>query len=154
MNVTQRLKNFTPHKDNLLLILHDVQNHNPRQYLPLKNLKAVAEYLNIPLSAVYSVASYYSMFSLKPRGKYLIRICKSPVCRMMGSYPLIDILKQKLGIEIGQTTSDGEFTLEVSECQGKCEMAPSMLINEQHYKRLTVDRLEKILNSLRVKNSD
>jgi NADH-quinone oxidoreductase subunit E len=154
MNVTQRLNNFTPNKDNLLLILHDLQNQNSRQYLPLENLKAVAEYLKIPLSAVYSVVSYYSMFSLKPRGKYLIRICKSPVCSMLGAYPLIDLLKQKLGIEIGQTTSDGRFTLEVSECLGKCEMAPSMLINEQHYDGLTIDRLEKILNSLRVKNSD
>ena len=154
MNVTQRLNNFTPNKDNLLLILHDLQNQNSRQYLPLENLKAVAEYLKIPLSAVYSVVSYYSMFSLKPRGKYLIRICKSLVCSMLGAYPLIDLLKQKLGIEIGQTTSDGRFTLEVSECLGKCEMAPSMLINEQHYDGLTIDRLEKILNSLRVKNSD
>ena len=154
MNVTDRLKLFPPQKDFLLVILHDLQNQHPQQYLPREHLEQVAMYLNMTMSAVYGVVSYYSMFSLTPRGKHLIRICKSPVCCIEGALPLIDYLKQKLGIGVGETTSDGQFTLETSECLGKCEISPGLLINEKYYGNLTASRLDSILNRLREISSD
>jgi NADH-quinone oxidoreductase subunit E len=153
MDIKDRLRRFPPQRDYLLNILHDLQKHNSKQHLPRENLKAVAEYLNITLSAVYGVVSYYSMFSLTPRGKYLIRVCKSPVCCMQGVFHIIEALKEKLGIEIGETTADGLYTLEMTECLGGCEGAPCMMINEHHYGGLTADRLNIILNRLKEKQS-
>jgi NADH-quinone oxidoreductase subunit E len=154
MTIEHRIRQYQPKKENLLNILHEIQNHHPQQYLSTKDLKVVASYLNISLSAVYGVVTYYSMFSLKPRGKYLIRICRSPVCCIKDAFDLIEVLKQLLGVELGETTSDGLFTLETSECLGKCEMAPSMSINDTHFGGLSKARLKTILNKIKGKTSD
>ncbi|MCG8634031.1 MAG: NAD(P)H-dependent oxidoreductase subunit E [Desulfobacterales bacterium] len=149
MDIKDRIRRFPPQRDYLLNILHDLQQHDHRQHLPREALQAVAEYLNITLSAVYGVAGYYSMFSLEPRGKYLIRVCKSPVCCTRGAFPIIEALKEKLGVEAGETTADGLFTLEMTECLGGCDGAPCMMINEHHYGGLTAGSLNRILNRLK-----
>ena len=85
MKTAEILKQFRPEHDNMLGLLHALQDNNPDNYLDAGDLKAVAEYLNTTLGHVYGVATYYTMFSLKPRGKYIIRACNSPVCNMEGS---------------------------------------------------------------------
>ncbi|MBN1990678.1 MAG: NAD(P)H-dependent oxidoreductase subunit E [Bacteroidales bacterium] len=142
------LVKFPPRKDSLLQILHHIQDNHPNQYLSEDCLKATAKYLDLPLSSVYGVAEYYSMFSLKPRGRYIIRICTSPVCGMMGSTPLVEWLKNRLSIGVGETTPDGLFTLEEAECLGRCGKAPSMIINRDFYGNLTEDVLEGIISNL------
>ena len=90
------LAKYKPGKENLLLILHDIQNTCPEQYISTEDIVEVAKYLNITFSSVYGVITYYSMFSLKPRGRYIIRVCNSPVCEMDNSGNILIRLKKIL----------------------------------------------------------
>ncbi len=130
MERSEVLKQFKPDHENMLNILHALQNNNSQNYLSEEDLKIAASYLNTTYSHIYGVATYYTMFSLKPRGKYIIRVCNSPVCNMENSTKVIEEIKKNLSIEVGETTDDMRFTLELSECLGKCEEAPGMMINE------------------------
>ena len=133
------------------MILHDLQENNPGQYITSEDIKAVAAYLNITVSSVYGVITYYSMFSLEPRGRFIIRLCNSPVCEIAGSDNLLELIGRTLGIKAGGTTSDGLFTLETSECLGRCDEAPGMIVNDIFYGGLTTEKVLEIINSLREK---
>jgi len=144
------VKRYEPVKDNMLNILHALQNNNPNNYLTSEDLKLVAQYLNITLSSVYGVVNYYSMFSLKPRGKFVVRVCKSPLCYMVDDDNVMQEIKNKLGIELDQTTEDSLFSLEASECLGHCAEAPVMMINEKNYKSLDSAKIENMFQSNRL----
>ncbi|MBC7194760.1 MAG: NADH-quinone oxidoreductase subunit NuoE [Caldisericia bacterium] len=135
--------------ENILLILHDIQDENPNKYLTEEDLREVSERLDLPYSFVYGVASFYSMFSLKPRGKYIIRVCESPPCHLMGSENILDELKKILEVDIGETTKDNLFTLEISSCLGVCGVAPAIMINEDVYGNLTKEKIKEIIDNLR-----
>lgn len=137
------LARHKPVRDNLLLILHDLQNNHPQHYISKEDIIQTAEYLNLPYSSVYGVVSYYSMFSLKPRSKYIIRVCISPVCEVERSESIINELKNILSIESGNISSDGLFTLETSECLGHCDEAPGMIINDRFFGNLNIQKLKK-----------
>jgi len=143
------LNKYGKSKDNLLYILHDIQDNNPQHYLTDEDLKAVANWLNLPYSYVHGVATFYSMFSLKPRGKYIIRVCESPTCHLMGSSDVIIELAKTLGVGIGETTKDGLFTLELTSCIGVCGVAPAMMINEEVFGNLTPERVRQIIEEKR-----
>ena len=131
--------------ENVLLILHEFQNNNPRHYLSEKDLAMIAKYLNLPCSSIYGVVSYYSLFSLTPRGKHIIRLCNSPVCQMTNSNDILAQLRKNLKIDIGETSADGLFTLETTECLGQCDSAPGMSIDEVYYGNLTAKKTRHIL---------
>jgi NADH:ubiquinone oxidoreductase subunit E len=131
--------------ENVLLILHEFQNCNPHHYLSEDDLAMIAGYLNVPHSAVYGVVSYYTMFSLVPRGKHIIRVCNSPVCQMADSNDILAMLRNYLGINIGATTADDMFTLESTECLGQCDSAPGMSVDEMFYGNLTAKKVKHIL---------
>jgi NADH-quinone oxidoreductase subunit E len=133
----------------LLDMLHDLQAADPQNYLSKAALRAVAEYVKVSLSEVASSASFYSMLSLRPRGRHIVRLCESPPCQLMGSGSLLDALEEILGAGVGETTDDGEFTLETSSCLGVCGVAPAMMIDEELYGNLTRERLLEILESVR-----
>jgi NADH:ubiquinone oxidoreductase subunit E len=133
--------------ENLLQILRDFQNSNPRNYLSEKDLAMIAEYLNVTHSSIYGVVSYYTLFSLTPRGKHIIRICNSPVCHMAGSRDILTALRKNLKIGFGETTAGGLFTLESTECLGQCDQAPGMSVGEAFYGNLTADKIIPILKS-------
>jgi len=141
---------FRPDKANLLPILHALQDNHPQNYLTEESLRAAARHIRVNLSWVYGVAGYYSMFSLEPRGRYIIRVCNSPVCHMMGSSGLIETLGSILGINTGKTTPDGLFTVEEAECLGICDVAPAMMVNRKVYGNLTRKSLETIIDELRI----
>ncbi len=143
------LNKYGKSKDNLLYILHDIQDNNLQHYLTDEDLKAVAKWLNLPYSYVHGVATFYSMFSLKPRGKYIIRVCESPTCHLMGSSDVIIELAKTLGVGIGETTKDGLFTLELTSCIGVCGVAPAMMINEEVFGNLTPERVRQIIEEKR-----
>ncbi len=149
MSHQQIIEQHKPERDNLLLILHDLQDNHPQHYLTEDALEQTARYLNLTKSAVYGVAGYYTMFSLKPRGTYLIRVCVSAVCELMKSNTVIGHLERILGITAGETTPCGRFTLEVSECLGQCQEAPSMMINREAYNNLDEHHIRKIIEALR-----
>lgn len=131
--------------ENVLLILHEFQNNNPRHYLSEKDLAMIAKYLNLPCSSIYGVVSYYSLFSLTPRGKHIIRLCNSPVCQMTNSNDILAQLRKNLKIDIGETSADGLFTLETTECLGQCDSAPGMSIDEVYYGNLTAKKTHHML---------
>jgi len=145
MSPQEIISKHKPTQDNLLNILHDLQNNNPENYITTKAMDLVARYLNMTKSSVYGVVDYYSMLSLKPRGKYIIRLCISPVCHIKKAGGMISHLEKVLGIKTGETTSDKLFTLEVAECLGQCQEAPSMMINEKVYNNLTETRIREII---------
>lgn len=130
----------------VLPALHYIQH--TYNYLPAQALQELAEFLQIAPSEVLDTASFYEEYWLKPKGKYLVSVCRSLSCEICGSKQLGAHLKQKLGIEMGQTTKDGRFTLVEVECLGACGTAPVALVNDVLHENLTVEQLDKVLNSL------
>jgi len=118
-------------------------------YLPRPALDQVAQACGLAPSQIYGVASFYSLLSTAPRGKHIIRCCVSPPCYLSGSREIIEALEECLGIEMGDTTKDGEFTLEGVSCLGLCGVGPAMTIDDLVYGRLTPERVNDILNGYR-----
>ena len=114
-------------------------------YLPMEVQTIIADGLHIPLEKVYGVSTFYSQFSLFPKGKYKISVCLGTACYVKGSGDLYNALMEKLGISGGECTPDGKFSLEACRCIGACGLAPVLTVNEDVYGRLTVDDLDDIL---------
>lgn len=130
-----------------LPVLHAVQEkHN---WIPLQAVEEVAAFLKLSPSDVLDTATFYEEFWLQPKGKYLIMICQSISCELMGHRDLLAKIKTKLGVEVGQTTGDGRFTLMTAECLGSCGTAPCALVNEDLHENITVQNFEKVLDSLK-----
>jgi NADH-quinone oxidoreductase subunit E len=108
----------------------------------------VADYLDLPPIAVYEVATFYSMYELKPVGRHKICVCTNVSCLVCGSDGIVDHLKQRLGIGFGETTADGKFSLKEVECLGACGGAPMMQIGKQYYENLTPELVDSILDGL------
>lgn len=144
---------YRPEMENLLLILTEIQERRTDNCIRDEDMVWVAEYLNTSLGSVYGVVTYYSMFSTRPRGRYVARVCRSPVCNMMQDKPhtLFESLESVLGISDGEVTADGLFSIEQVECLGQCEKAPAMMINEDVYGNLDPERLKMIIAGLREK---
>ncbi len=122
--------NHPPKESSLIEILHDISGEF--NYLPADALKRVSENLDVPIAKVYGVATFYKGFSLKPRGKKIIRVCKGTACHVRGADSNIEELERLLGIKPGETTDDLEYTLEVVNCVGACAMAPVVVVNDKY----------------------
>ncbi|HIX64811.1 MAG TPA: NAD(P)H-dependent oxidoreductase subunit E [Candidatus Anaerotruncus excrementipullorum] len=114
-------------------------------YLPIEVQEMVAAGLGIPLEEVYGVSTFYSQFTLNPKGKYRISVCLGTACYVKGSGDLFNKLSEKLGIQSGMCTPDGRFSLDACRCVGACGLAPVLMVNDEVYGRLTVDDLDGIL---------
>lgn len=115
-------------------------------YLPLEVQKFIATEMGIPLSEISGVVSFYSFFSTVPRGEHTIRVCLGTACYVRGGKRVLEGLRERLGVELGGTTQDGKFTLEVARCIGACGLAPAMMIDSEVYKQVNVNKLESILS--------
>ncbi len=115
-------------------------------YLPFEVQKEIANGLNVPLTEIYGIATFYSRFTLHPSGKYRVAVCLGTACYVKGSAMILDKVKEKLGIGIDETTSDGKFSLDSTRCLGCCGLAPVMTINDNVYGRLSPDEAEQILD--------
>ncbi len=135
-------------KGKVLPILHAVQNICGN-WLPLEALQLVAKELDIPYGYLYGVMTFYSMYAVTPRGKFIIRMCESAPCHVNGAENILETLKEELGIQVGQTTSDGLFTLEQTACLGTCEVSPAMQINEVVFGNLTSAKVKEVLENYR-----
>ena len=130
----------------LLPALHHVQH--TYGYIPMQAMKEVAEFLELAPAEVLDTASFYEEYWLKPKGKYLIQVCRSLSCEICGSRKLTEHVQDKLNLEIGETTPDGRFTLVELECLGACELAPAALVNDVLYEKLTPEKLDEVVSNL------
>ena len=137
------LQVYQPEKDNLIQILNEVQEKYG--YIPKLAQMQIADYLKIPLAEVYGVITFYSRFTLQPKGKYNISVCLGTACFVKGSQAILDRLKSKLQIEEGQTTPDGEFSIDSTRCVGACGLAPVFTVNNEVYGRATVKTLDEVI---------
>jgi NADP-reducing hydrogenase subunit HndA len=137
------MKKYKDTKGALIPVLHEAQE--VYGYLPMSVQKKISEGLNIPLTEIYGVVTIYTQFTLKPKGKFKIQVCLGTACYVKGSQHLLDKLKEKLGINVGELTEDGKFSLDACRCIGACGLAPVIMINDDVYGRLTQDDIEGIL---------
>lgn len=140
------LKVISEHKDQkgaLMPVLQQAQDIYG--YLPIEVQTMISNELNIPLEKVYGVVTFYSQFSLSPKGKYKVSVCLGTACYVKGAGNLFSKLEEKLGIAGGECTEDGKFSLEACRCIGACGLAPVLTVNEDVYGRLSVDDLDDII---------
>lgn len=136
------------HKSALLPVLHLAQEQF-NGWLDVPVMDYVASVLKLEPIEVYEVASFYSMFNLKPVGRYLFEVCQTGPCMLNGSDEIIDYIKQKLNIGVGETTADGMFTLKTVECLGACGYAPMMQLGKHYKEHLTPQRVDEIIETCR-----
>jgi NADH-quinone oxidoreductase E subunit len=118
-------------------------------YLSEDAMRGVSERLGIPLKDVYSTASFYSLYRMKPAGQYIIQVCEGLSCHLAGGADsLVDYIREKLGIEVGQTTPDGCFTLQTVECIASCGTSPALRINDDLYEDMTQGKVDRLLDQL------
>ena len=129
--------------ESLIMILQDIQKEY--HYLPPEALTQTAKALNVSLSRVAAVSTFYNSFSLKPRGKKIVKVCVGTACHIRGAKLIQDQLETRLGIKAGDTTEDMEYTLEVVGCVGACAMAPVVMIDDKYHGSLNVNKAGKLL---------
>lgn len=144
--IKEILEKYTIAKDNLISILNEVQVKYG--YIPDIAQKQISEYLNIPMAEIYGVITFYSRFTLKPKGKYAISVCLGTACFVKGSEKLMSRLKERLGINDGETTKDGKFSIDNTRCLGACGIAPVFTVNGEVYGKATVKQLDEVLDKL------
>lgn len=140
LSIIEKYKNT---RGGLIPVLHEAQEIYG--YLPLDVQKTIATGLNVPLTEIYGVITFYTQFSLKPKGKYNIQVCLGTACYVKGASKIMDKLQEKLGIHVGECTEDMVFSLEACRCIGACGLAPVITINEDVYGRLKPEEIDGIL---------
>lgn len=144
--VKEILEVYKPEKENLIQILNDVQEKYG--YIPKTAQLEISEYLNVPMAEIYGVITFYSRFTLEPKGKYNISVCLGTACFVKGSQKILDRLKDRLNLEEGKTSEDGKFSIDTTRCVGACGIAPVFTVNDEVYGRATVKKLDEVLNEL------
>jgi len=129
----------------LLTKLKDAQQRHG--YVPEEWMRQTAALMQLPISHIYGVASFYAFLSTRPLGTYVIRICKSIPCYLKNGEMMIDSVARIIGIRPGETTADGKFSFELTHCIGACDAAPAMMLNEQIYGHLTTEKIAEILRA-------
>lgn len=127
----------------LMQILQDTQTKYG--YLPIELQSTIADELDIPLTEVFGVATFYSQFTLKPKGKYKISVCLGTACYVRGSQGVMDKVNNILGTIVGETTEDGKYSVDATRCVGACGLAPVMMVNEEVFGRMTINEVPAVL---------
>ncbi len=134
-------------RNSLIPVLQEIQEAHG--YLSREAVIRVGEHLNLPASKIYGVATFYNQFRFHPVGKYHIQVCRGTACHVKGSGALLNALQRELKIEPGETTRDGDFSLEVVACIGACGLAPVICVNGEFHAKVAMDDVSEILNSYR-----
>ena len=135
-----------------MMILSDVQSKYG--YIPLEVQEIISEATGIPVAEIYGVITFYSFFSLKPKGKYVIGVCLGTACYVKGAQQVCDKFCELLNVAPGETTEDGLFTIDALRCIGACGIAPAVTINGKVYPKLTVQEVPKIINAYRTNGGE
>jgi NADH-quinone oxidoreductase subunit E/NADP-reducing hydrogenase subunit HndA len=137
-------KKFNNDAGELINVLHAAQNHFG--YLPAEVQEVIANELNVPLAKVYGVVTFYSYFTMTPKGKYPISICMGTACYVRGAEKVLDEFKRILNINVGESTDDGDFSLNSLRCVGACGLAPVVTVGEKVYGRVAQNDVQKIID--------
>jgi len=129
---------------NLIMVLHAAQGIYG--YLPYVVQKFIADKMNMPVSAVSGVVTFYSFFSTTPKGKHTILVCMGTACYVRGGKKLVEALQKHLNVDVAQTTDDGKFTLSIARCIGACGLAPALMVDDTVFKSVNPKRLESVLS--------
>ena len=149
--ITEIVERYKNEETPMMMILSDVQNEYG--YIPLEVQELISSLTGIPVSEIYGVVTFYSFFSMTPKGKYVIGICLGTACYVKGSQLVLDKFAELLGIKPGETTADGLFTLDVLRCIGACAVAPAVSINGKVYPQVKVDSVKDIIAEYRAKEA-
>ena len=142
--VEELLKRYEERNESLLIpILQETQK--VYGYLPAKTLERVAEYVDVPLSHIYGLVTFYAQFYLTPRGRNTVRVCRGTACHVRGGPSILRAAEVALGIKEGETTSDFKFSLETIACFGTCFLSPVMMVNNDYYGKLLPENVDTIL---------
>jgi NADH-quinone oxidoreductase E subunit len=131
-------------REHLISLLQEIQED--KGFLSEEVVKELGKHLNMPTSKIYSLATFYGYFRFQPKGRYHIRICRGTSCQLKGSESLIKRLNKKLDLKNGETSGDGEFSLEIVSCMGGCPFGPVVAVNEKYYTGVDPDKLEDIID--------
>ena len=131
---------------NSLTILQDIQREY--HYLPREALELTAERLSVSLGEIYRLATFFTSFSLEPKGRFVCRVCLGTACHVLGGPRILDSLERKLGIKAGQTTEDKVFTLEAVRCLGACALGPVVVVNEEPHAYMTAEKTNRLIDRL------
>jgi NADH-quinone oxidoreductase subunit E len=143
MELEKLTKKYGGDQSALIAMLQDIQREEG--YLPRKTLTQLSEQLDVPLSRLYALATFYRAFSLKPTGRHKIGVCLGTACHVRGGQALLDRLERDLGVRAGQTTTNRRFTVDTVRCLGCCSIGPVVRVDNQMYGRVRQDKLGKIL---------
>ena len=139
-NIAKKYKNM---QGGIIEALHEVQD--AYGYVSTTAQKYLSKELNVPLSEIYGIITFYSRFSLKPKGKYNIQVCMGTACYVKGAEKVLNRFKEKLGIEEGEISEDGKFSLESVRCIGACGLAPAIVINKEVYGKVDVKKVDELI---------
>ena len=142
----QIVKKYGNNKSGMIAVLQDIQE--AFNYLPKEALKTAAKAMNVPFSRVYEAATFYTAFSLKPRGENIVKICMGTACHVRGAAALQDKFERTLGIKPGETTKDNKFSLETVNCVGACALGPVVVINTDYHGQVTMKKIDKIIDNI------
>jgi NADH-quinone oxidoreductase subunit E len=143
------LNKYKRDQSSIIAILQDIQEQE--RYLPREVLEYVAQRLDIPLSKIYYLSTFYKAFSLEPRGKHIINVCLGTACHVRGAARLVDRLESDLGISAGGTTADRTFSLETVNCLGACALGPVVVIDGEYFGQMTPEQVDDLLQKYRKK---
>ena len=149
--ITEICQRYKDEPTPTMMILEDIQNEFG--YIPLEVQELVSELTGVPVSEIYGVVTFYSFFSMNPKGKYVIGVCLGTACYVKGSQLVLDKFGELLGIKAGETAPDGLFTLDVLRCIGACAIAPAVSINGKVYPQVKVDNVKNIIEEYRAKEA-
>ena len=140
-------KKYEGKSADIIEALHEVQNFYG--YISTDAQKCLSKHLNVPMSEIYGIITFYSRFTLKPKGKYNIQICLGTACYVKGSATILAAFEKELGIKSGDITEDGIFSIEEVRCIGACGLAPAIVVNEDVYGKMTADKVHEIIEKYR-----
>jgi NADH-quinone oxidoreductase subunit E len=144
--VSDIIERYGADKTASLAILQDIQAEY--NYLPRAALEETARQLDVPISDIYRMATFFKAFSLQPRGKNVVKVCMGTACHVRGGPAILDTLEREIGVQAGNTTKDNEFTLEAVRCVGACALGPVVLVNEEPHGNMTRDAAVKLIQGL------
>jgi len=137
---------FSKNRENLIMMMQAIQNHY--RYLPRAALDYLSESMDVPITKIYEIATFYASFSLEPKGKHIVSVCTGTACHLKGSGKMVEYITSQKGIEPGQTTADMKLTLETVNCPGACAVAPIIVVDEKYYPGSTLSTVINILNQV------